>query len=268
LTRNELISVPREIFSLKHLKYLNLWANHLKELPDSITMLSDLRSLILDHNEISSLPKGLANMRQLCSLTVSDNNLISIPDDIFLLQNLALVDLRGNPIPIANHSKILENKRIQDIKIGLDSASNHYVTSGYKLSSKYFLLGNFFDAYHTQKQEVMHHSKYLNTSYIASCYYNLSWYALFVEKPSESIIAAQKTLEIDHKKVSVEANLALAFLLNNEWQKAENVYQKWKGKRFPDTKLKAKKVFLLLIVRGDWAKTIFISLKRKAGLPV
>jgi hypothetical protein len=41
-------------------------------------------------------------------------------------------------------------------------------------------------------------------------------------------------LEINRRQVVVETNLALGYLLDNQWKEAEKVYVKWKGKTFPD----------------------------------
>ncbi len=59
-----------------------------------------------------------------------------------------------------------------------------------------------------------------------------SWYALFAQKPHEAIKAAQAVLKLAPKKESVATNLALGYLLNNQWEKAEEIYTKWKGKSF------------------------------------
>jgi hypothetical protein len=44
--------------------------------------------------------------------------------------------------------------------------------------------------------------------------------------------------------LSIEANLALAYLLNNQWSEAQLIYIKWKGKKFPDNKRLSDSVFL------------------------
>ncbi len=75
-------------------------------------------------------------------------------------------------------------------------------------------------------------------------WYSLSWYALFVNKPQEAISAAQKILALDSTKVGVETNLALGYLLNNQYPEAEKIYLKWKGKSFPNNKRLCNDIFL------------------------
>jgi tetratricopeptide (TPR) repeat protein len=65
-----------------------------------------------------------------------------------------------------------------------------------------------------------------------SAWFDLSYYALFVGKPEESIKAAKKTLLLDSEKKAVESNLALGYLLNNQYAEANKIYLKWKGKKF------------------------------------
>jgi len=97
---------------------------------------------------------------------------------------------------------------------------------------------NYPLAYFYQKKIVGEHS------HIQRHWFKLSWLALHVNKPEEAIHAAKKTLEINPKAQSVETNLALGYLLNNQWPKAEKFYLKWQGKMFPNDKRLCDEVFL------------------------
>ena len=66
----------------------------------------------------------------------------------------------------------------------------------------------------------------------ASLYFNLSYYALFVGEYTRAIESAQKTLILNPLSVKVETNLALGYLLSDQYDKAEVIYRKWKGKKF------------------------------------
>jgi hypothetical protein len=57
---------------------------------------------------------------------------------------------------------------------------------------------------------------------------------LFVGKYEEAIQAALKSLQLKPEKLTVETNLALGYLLSNQWGMALKIYEKWKGKTFPD----------------------------------
>ena len=74
-------------------------------------------------------------------------------------------------------------------------------------------------------------------------YFNLSWYSLFANKPKEAIIAAKKTLELNPEATGVYSNLALGYVLNNQYDLAEPIYLEWKDKQF-NNNLTFKEAFL------------------------
>jgi WD40 repeat protein len=75
-------------------------------------------------------------------------------------------------------------------------------------------------------------------------WYRLSYYALFVNEYQVAMNAALKTLELDHSKDGVKTNLALAYLLNNEWEKAKQIYLDYKDKYFNDYLKISNDIFL------------------------
>jgi hypothetical protein len=54
----------------------------------------------------------------------------------------------------------------------------------------------------------------------------------FLDGYSLAIESAQKTLILNPLSVKVETNLALGYLLSDQYDKAEVIYRKWKGKKF------------------------------------
>jgi len=75
-------------------------------------------------------------------------------------------------------------------------------------------------------------------------YFDLSWYSLFVGEYQKAITAAKKSLELAPGKTEVYTNLALGYVLNNEFEKAKPIYLEWKDKRFPNDSRTWKEVFL------------------------
>ena len=119
----------------------------------------------------------------------------------------------------------------------LDLAPNDIWTIK-QLSATYSSLQDYKKAYSfAQKATELEAENYSN-------WFGLSFYALFVGKPQETIQAAKKTLELNKDAVSVETNLALGYLLNNEYAEAEKIYLKWKGKNFSDDERLCDEVFL------------------------
>lgn len=66
---------------------------------------------------------------------------------------------------------------------------------------------------------------------------------MFVNKPKEAITSAQKSLELSPDKTGVYSNLALGYVLNNEFEKAKPIYMEWKDKQFDNSRT-WKEVFL------------------------
>ena len=79
----------------------------------------------------------------------------------------------------------------------------------------------------------------------AKSHYDLSFCALFAGDYAKAIKSAQKALQLNPRMIEVEANLALAYMLNDQYDEAETVYLKWKGKKFKSVdRDTADKVFL------------------------
>ncbi len=69
-------------------------------------------------------------------------------------------------------------------------------------------------------------------------FFNLSFYALFVEKPEEAIAAAIKSLALEPKETGVYTNLAIAYVLNNQFETAKPIYLEWKDRENPNSSTK------------------------------
>jgi len=99
-------------------------------------------------------------------------------------------------------------------------------------------LYNYDSAYYYSKSSILlKPNDYSN-------WYSLSFYALFKGKYYQAIEAAQKTLRLNPKAYGVETNLALGYVLTNQWSKARPIYKRWNNKHFPNDKRTADEVFL------------------------
>jgi len=74
-------------------------------------------------------------------------------------------------------------------------------------------------------------------------YWNLSWYSLFANKPQQAITSAKKSLELAPEKEGVYSNLVLAYVLNNEFEKAKEIYLRFKNEQY-DKEQSWKEVFI------------------------
>ena len=61
----KLVSIPKQVFQLKHLRSLFLWNNDISNIPDSIRGLQDLESIFLVDNKLNTFPKALHHFQQL-----------------------------------------------------------------------------------------------------------------------------------------------------------------------------------------------------------
>jgi len=116
------LNVPKCIGSLKNLKKLYLFGNHIENLPDSFTNLQNLEQINLASNNLSTFPSEICKIKSLKTCILCYNKLRSIPDDIKNLRNLEYLDLDGNsiteiPQSIEKLSK-LESLKLCDNKIG------------------------------------------------------------------------------------------------------------------------------------------------------
>jgi Leucine-rich repeat (LRR) protein len=220
LSKTHLDSFPKDILKNLQLEILLLNHNNLSELPKEISELKALTYLSLNNNQLNVLPKEIGELKALTKLNLSFNQLTALPQEIGELKALTNLDLENNPISEEEQErikKLLPNCKIEFTKIDYaEKAANFFSTKDYQ------------NTYIYQKKVASQNPSNYNT------WFNLSFYALFVKEYKEAINAAKKTLEIVPTQVSVETNLVLGYLLDNQWSEAEKIYLKWKGKKFDE----------------------------------
>ena len=111
-----------------------------------------------------------------------------------------------------NYSKVLEIDK-----------SNITILS--KLNFCYSRTKQYKKAYHTSLNLISLNP--LNYKY----YYNLSYYALYEGDYFGAIKAAKTSLLIEPEQNMVYSNLAMAYVLNNQYSKAEKIYIEYRNKK-------------------------------------
>jgi len=93
----------------------------------------------------------------------------------------------------------------------------------------FFRSKKYKEAFETQQEYVKVHPENYGAMLI------LARYALFAEQPEAAIEAAFKTKELYPRPylLSEEVPLAIAYLLKNQWSKAEHIFASYKGLRLP-----------------------------------
>ncbi|KAF5823946.1 putative virus X resistance protein-like, coiled-coil [Helianthus annuus] len=88
-----LMTFPKSVCKLKHLKYLNLSNSSIEVLPKSIMYLQNLQYLNLSRSSIKVLPKSIMYLQNLQYLNLSHSYTEVLPEGIINLQNLQTLRL-------------------------------------------------------------------------------------------------------------------------------------------------------------------------------
>lgn len=89
-------SLPKELFRLGSLYYMNLSNTNTWYLSRHFERLPKLEVLIVENNHLSSVPFDIYKAQNLRLISLRGNNLSKLPDSISQLEHLTLLDLRGN----------------------------------------------------------------------------------------------------------------------------------------------------------------------------
>jgi len=99
LSKNRFPAIPRELWGLKGLRWLDLSGNQLKSIDSDIGKLDKtLGSLDLSGNQLTSIPIELGQMKVMSYLDLSDNKLKKIPSELGQLTQLSGLKLSGNQL--------------------------------------------------------------------------------------------------------------------------------------------------------------------------
>ncbi|KAJ0794912.1 putative TIR domain, P-loop containing nucleoside triphosphate hydrolase [Helianthus annuus] len=94
----KLKSLPRSIFSLQHLRILNLQKCSIVELPENIGKLECLEELDLSDSEIKHLPDSICKLKHLKTLNLCGCKVRKLPVDVSQIDSLSKLDLRFSKI--------------------------------------------------------------------------------------------------------------------------------------------------------------------------
>jgi len=90
------LSLPKELEDLKQLEIINLGGNRLKQFPYQLFQLFNLKEIYLGSNQISLLPDLFQTLNKVEVLYLGGNQITNAPDSIGLMQNLIVLNLSGN----------------------------------------------------------------------------------------------------------------------------------------------------------------------------
>ncbi len=119
LKGKKMTQIPKEIFRLSNLEYLDLSGNKIDSLPKAIGQLKNLKVLILEGNKMEALPEEMYLLKNLQVLRLGKNNIYYMSSKIGQLDQLTILDLWNNnvaefPDEISNlqHLKVLDLRSV------------------------------------------------------------------------------------------------------------------------------------------------------------
>jgi Leucine-rich repeat (LRR) protein len=98
LSKNKLLSLPKEIGQLTALTYLSLRGNELRTLPPEIGNLVNLEEIDLQNCSLDALPGEMAKLANLKILNLKRNNLQTLPDEFGHLKKLYRLNAEENKL--------------------------------------------------------------------------------------------------------------------------------------------------------------------------
>jgi len=99
-------SLPKELFTIPSLIYLNISNTNTHYLSKHFERVPNLEVLIIENNPLAKIPFDIYKAQKLRLISLRGNKLTKLPDSISQLENLTLLDLRGNPFDPEEIEKI------------------------------------------------------------------------------------------------------------------------------------------------------------------
>lgn len=150
---------------------------------------------------------------------------------------LASVTYARELVKLNSYSTFKEAEQNNNNNRAIEKVLTDYVATTRADSTQIKVLGEEILSYYSFKKNYVQAFNISNSTKRyqmndARFWYSRSWHALFAKDYKEAIRSAKKTMELSNRHEGVNTNLALGYLFNGEWEKAELVYLEWKGIKF------------------------------------
>ncbi|CAI4233307.1 unnamed protein product [Auanema sp. JU1783] len=96
--QQNLTAVPHDIERYRALEELLLSTNQIEEIPKNLFRLTKLRFLDLSDNDIKAIPSDISHLQNLVELRLRNNAISDIPEQLAQCRSLMVFDLSSNPI--------------------------------------------------------------------------------------------------------------------------------------------------------------------------
>lgn len=122
LSKNKIDSIPPQIKNLTKLQVIILSKNKISELPEEFYQLKNLKIIRIGSNDVGYLSKQVSNFTELKELDLWNTNVGTLPFELSQLKKLELLDLRGILLNVERQEDILE--MFSEVKVLLSPPCN------------------------------------------------------------------------------------------------------------------------------------------------
>jgi tetratricopeptide (TPR) repeat protein len=229
LTANKLSNLPDEIGQITSLSALYLGYNELKKMPQSIGNCLNLTNLTLHNNQLQSLPESMKNLKKVTFLMLKGSGLSEIPPfltDLPCFSSLSVRNEPGDAVP----PEIVMPDVIPIDQLLSDTLPPMMLSDDMPMDTSQ--MGMNFRLYENAMKDTKNAPTDVNS------WHNLSWYALFVGKYGEAIVAAERAISMPNFAKGIYSNLICSYLLTQQFEKAEKLILERRYERaYPDQRL-------------------------------
>ena len=259
---NNLIKTPSSFYYLVYSEYLKKQGKRdesFKHIKKSVSMkpsdIDSLQHLIKYYKEDNNLTETLKIQKRIVFyrkedyLKVKDSNeternreetnLISALEELFSFQ----YKMNSKNIISELYPKYEKDLIFLKARVNKDSKLDDYLKIYSYISSSYANIKDYRNAVKFLKKLLQFYYKSpkrqdVKQSWIAEKHLSLAWYQLILGNYQEAIENSKKGIKLDiNKALSLETNLAHAYLLSGDFENAKFIYMKNEKKRFKDGEL-------------------------------
>lgn len=226
LSNQELANIPDIVFNNQQLKILFLNDNLLSEMPERISALGQLIHLDISWNPITALPETIGRLTALRNLNLTWTGIKQIPSSLNQLKQLETITVDNFSMSSDDISRLKETFPIEEISLEVSiNCPSPKDTNAYND----WMANDLPKAFLSLRRSAYTYGR-------EGDWYKLSWIALLVGEYHESINASLKirpAIDSPYLNHAMDSRLALAYVLNNEWDKAIAVFDSWEKRIKP-----------------------------------
>jgi hypothetical protein len=202
-------AIPSNISKMKNLEILYIADNYLRDLPQNTKFPASLKELYMQGNVFTVLPESIGELRELTVLNLKKNNLETLPASFGNLKKLKQLEIEDNS---------LTSLPASFFDLTVSNSINYTVLVKEATNKNNLNLVN-------QIYEGIKNKKKLDNA----DYGSLSWWFFFAHNFDAAIWAGERYESEGGESVFLLSNLAMGYLYKGEYEKALEIYKKYKN---------------------------------------